>query len=191
MSSLWYIKPTFHQKRVLFLQLSSSGLFFFFCGVGDMFWMVPGLGVLAESLFPSMMRMESAAALEGKSQISSCCTPPPGNVSPDCSKVTPGTQILPSLVGAHNNCLPSPPLPVALPSCLSILFVYSAACLEQWLVHPHLLHSYPQAWHRQAAATVSLTPSPPPLDCFFFCVCVLNLLVIVDYSWFSGETINP
>lgn len=77
------------------------------------------------------------------------------DVSSDCSKVTPSTQILPSLVGAHNSTLPDPPLPIALPSCLSILFVYSAACLVQWLVHPHLLHSYPQTWHRQAAATVS------------------------------------
>lgn len=47
------------------------------------------------------------------------------DVGPDCSKVTPSTQILPSLVAAHNNTLPksSPPsLPTALPSCLSILF---------------------------------------------------------------------
>lgn len=77
------------------------------------------------------------------------------DVSPDCSKVTPSTQILPSLVGAHNNTLPNLSLLLAFPSCLSILFVYSAACLEQWLVHPHLLHSYPQTWHHQAATTVS------------------------------------
>ena len=30
------------------------------------------------------------------------------DVSSDCSKVTPSTQILPSLVGAHNSTLPSP-----------------------------------------------------------------------------------
>lgn len=71
------------------------------------------------------------------------------DVSSDCSQVTPSTQTLPSLVGAHNNTLP-----LALPSCLSSRFVYSAACLQLWLVHPHLLHSYPQTWHRQAAATV-------------------------------------
>lgn len=42
MSSLRYIKPTFHQKHDFFLQLSSFGLFL--GGVSDMFWMVPGLG---------------------------------------------------------------------------------------------------------------------------------------------------
>lgn len=96
-----------------------------------------------------------------------------GDVSSDCSKVTPSTQILPSLVGAHNNNLPNPPLP----SCLSILFVYSAACLEQWLVHPHLLHSYLKVWHRQAAATVSSLPS---LSCSWLCLIFLLLWILVD-----------
>lgn len=96
-----------------------------------------------------------------------------GDVSSDCSKVTPGTQILPSLVGAHNNNLPNPPLP----SCLSILFVYSAACLEQWLVHPHLLHSYLKVWHRQAAATVSSLPS---LSRSWLCLIFLLLWILVD-----------
>lgn len=104
------------------------------------------------------------------------------DVSPDCSKVTPSTQILPSLVGAHNNTLPNPSLPLTLPSCLSILFVYSAACLELWLVHPHLLHSYPQTWHRQASTTVSSLPlllivcglNP------FFCYCGLLLIYWSD-----------
>lgn len=104
------------------------------------------------------------------------------DVSPDCSKVTPSTQTLPSLVGAHNNTLPSPPFPLTLPSCLSILFVYSAACLELWLVHPHLLHSYPQTWHRQASTTVSFLP-------LLLIVCGLNrFIVIVDYCWFTEVT---
>lgn len=111
------------------------------------------------------------------------------DVNPDCSKVTPSTQILPSLVGAHNNTLPNLPLLLPFLSCLSILFVYSAACLEHWLVHPHLLHSYPQTWHYQAATTVSsftglgwgLFLWSSSLNCYggvvLFCLLLLILLV--------------
>lgn len=42
------------------------------------------------------------------------------DVNPDCSKVTPSTQILPSLVGAHNNTAQSSP-----PSPFPILSLHS------------------------------------------------------------------
>lgn len=45
-----------------------------------------------------------------------------------------------------------------LPPCLPILLLYSAACLERWLVPPHLLHSYPVTWHCQAASAASALP---------------------------------
>lgn len=55
------------------------------------------------------------------------------DVSPDCSKVTPNTQILPSLVGTHNNTLPGPPLPPIL-SLHSFSSIQLPVWSSDWLI---------------------------------------------------------
>lgn len=100
------------------------------------------------------------------------------DVSPDCSKVTPSTQTLPSLVGAHNNTLPksSPP---SHPPILSLHYFCLFSCLSGAvtgsssfapLISPDLT----------SASIHHCLLSPSAVDCLwaqsFYCYCGLLLI---------------
>lgn len=146
---------------------------------------------LAQHLFPSMIRLGKCCSPGRRIPFFPHCTPPGTSVL-----IVPKWHPAPRFCH-HLSALTitlSPVLPSLSPShpCLSILFVYSAACLQRWLVHPHLLHSYPQTWHRQAATAVSFSPGPPPLIVsvlsLFNCFC--GLLVICDHDFFMRVCAN-
>lgn len=114
-----------------------------------------------------MMRMESSAALEGKFSLLQLHTT--RDVSSDCSKVTPSIQILPSLVGAHNN---SPPPVLPSQPASSFFFVYSAVWSGDCCILICSTHI-----SRFDIAKQPPLPPRPPLSLPPSCSCLIFLLL--------------
>lgn len=167
------MRPSFKSLKTCHIPLN---LIIWACfSVGDRSWRI----FLAQYLFPNMIGMEHAAALDGKLPF-----PAAHHLGRQFWLFQSDTQIL---VGTHNSAPHNPPLPLALPSCRSPLFSFIQLPVwsSDWFILICSTHIPPQTWHRQAAATVS---SLPLLLVIVFCA---QSFVIVDYCWFISENVNP